>query len=250
LTKELAQHALVIGASGGIGRCVAELLCVRGMNVIGIDLKESSLSCPNYSHVQLDMSLSESVDEVINSARGRPVSYVINVAGGAEPRELDRTITTDFALESLEGTLSSNFKTSIAGIMIARRLASEAAHSDISVTLCSSINTVGNYQYPIYSAFKNAVESLVLSQAVPLGRQGIRINAIRLGTVVTEASLHLHSKAGSKHYEPLLRLASLARFVTIREAAVAFVSVAVDITGMTGEVITVDAGQSVPGHRT
>jgi NAD(P)-dependent dehydrogenase (short-subunit alcohol dehydrogenase family) len=249
VTAKPAPHALVIGASGDIGGCVAELLCSRGIGVSGIDLKESPLSCPGYSHACLDMSRPETIDEVLELTKDKLLSYVINVAGGAEPEELNKPAVTDFAIESLSETFSSNFKTSLAAIVIAKNLAGKSCSRDISVTLCSSVNAVGNYQYPIYSASKSIVESLVLTQAVPLGALGIRINAIRLGTVLTRASLGLHGEAGRGHYEPLLKLTSLARFVTVREAAVALAAAAVDITGMTGEVITVDAGQSIPGNR-
>ena len=246
---ELAPHALIIGAAGDIGGCVAELLCARGIGVTGIDLKESSFSCPGYSHARLDMSRPETIDEVLALTKDKLLSYVINVAGGAEPKELNKPAVDHFALESLTETFSSNFKTSLAAIVIAKSLSGTFCSRDISVTLCSSVNAVGNYRYPIYSASKSTVESLVLTQAVPLGALGIRINAVRLGTVLTKASLSLHGESGTEHYEPLLKLTSLARFVTAREAAVAFVAAAVDITGMTGEVITVDAGQSIPGNR-
>ena len=250
MTAEPAPHALVIGASGGIGSRIAELLCSRGINVTGIDLCESSLTDqPGYSHACLDMSSPESVEQVRDLVRDLPLAYVINVAGGARPRELDKPGCWDFALDSLKETFDSNFKTSLASISIARGLAPASAGRDLSVTLCSSINAIGHYQYPIYSASKSAVESLVLTEAVPLGRQGIRINAIRLGTVVTSTSLRLHGGIGSGHYQPLLELTPLARFVTAEEAAVAFVAAGVDMTGMTGTVITVDAGQSIPGSR-
>jgi NAD(P)-dependent dehydrogenase (short-subunit alcohol dehydrogenase family) len=251
VTNELAPRALVIGASGDIGSCVSELLCSRGISVTGIDLKENLLiHQPNYSHIYLDMSLPESISQARNLTRDPPCSYVISVAGGVEAQELNKSGQADFAMESLEATYSSNFKTSLAAISITKSLVSVPVDRDISVTLCSSINAVGNYQYPIYSASKSAVESLVLSQAVPLGSRGARINAIRLGTVVTGTSLRLHGEARGEHYERLLKLTSLARFVTTREAAFAFVAAAVDMTGMTGVVIPVDAGQSIPGERT
>lgn len=250
MTAGPGSHALVIGASGGIGSRIAQLLCSRGINVTGIDLRESAVTGqPGYSHACLDMSSPEAVDRVSALAGDLPFSYVINVAGGATPQELDKAGQQDFALDSLKETFDSNFATSLAAISVARSLTPAPAGRDLSVTLCSSINAIGNYQYPIYSASKSAVESLVFSEAIPLGRQGIRINAIRLGTVVTSTSLRLHGGLDSGHYQPLLKLTPLARFVTAEEAAVAFVAAGVDMTGMTGTVLTVDAGQSIPGGR-
>jgi NAD(P)-dependent dehydrogenase (short-subunit alcohol dehydrogenase family) len=82
-----------------------------------------------------------------------------------------------------------------------------------------------------------------------LGVLGIRINCIRLGTVVTPVSLKLHGDENASHYDALRELTCLGRFVTLQQAALAFVAVAIDMAGMTGAVIPVDAGQSIPGLR-
>jgi NAD(P)-dependent dehydrogenase (short-subunit alcohol dehydrogenase family) len=250
MTDDCLQGALLIGAAGGIGRCVAELFRSRGIPVTGIDLAESPFADrPDYRHVRTDMAQTGSVDAVLDAIRGRPPCYVINVAGGAVAEEVAKAPHGGFAVETLERTMWSNLRTSLSAISIAEALAAESGGRNVSVTLCSSVNAVGNYQYPVYSASKGAVESLVRTESVPLGRKGIRINAIRLGTVVTETSTRLHGDTGNEHYEALLRLTALGRFVTVTEAAAAFVAAAADITGMTGAVITVDAGQSVPGGR-
>jgi NAD(P)-dependent dehydrogenase (short-subunit alcohol dehydrogenase family) len=241
--------AIVIGAAGGIGKPIVELLCARELDVVGVDLVPSSIDkLINYQHVICDFASPDATNAILSMAPDS-VKYIINVAGGATSQEVDSQ--SDDAIDSgiVQETLTSNLATSLSTIRMARRVAQPNTDQEISLVLCSSINAIGNYQYPVYSASKGAVESLVHSQCVPLGTLGIRINCIRLGTVVTPVSLRLHGDQDAPHYDTLRELTCLGRFVTLHQAALAFVAVAVDMAGMTGAVIPVDAGQSVPGLR-
>ena len=241
--------AVVIGAAGDIGRAVATTLCRRGMSVLGVDLKPAAphlVAVESYKHVQFDFSTPDAVAALLDSGFGINARYIVNVAGGALSREIAASELT-FAWDALDGTMNANLCTSLAAIAFIVEIAKACTTSaDTSITLCSSINAIGNYQYPLYSASKGAVEALVSSLCVPLGKRGVRINCVRLGTVLTEASKALHGESNDEHYGSLRRGSALDRFVSIDEAASALISTAVELSGVTGSVLTVDAGQSVP----
>lgn len=250
MTDRMQHTAVVIGASGSIGSVIVEQLCRRELDVIGVDIAPASTQEKNnYRHIMCDFSKTRSVDKVL-SAAARPPEYIINMAGGATSEEVDGHTIDSIDDIMFQTTLASNLVTSLSAIQMARRAARPDRAREVSLVLCSSINAVGNYQYPIYSASKAGVESLVYSQSASLGQLGIRLNCIRLGTVVTTASLQLHGDENAPHYTALRNLTCLGRFVTAQQAARAFVAAAVDMAGMTGVVIPVDAGQSVPGLRT
>jgi NAD(P)-dependent dehydrogenase (short-subunit alcohol dehydrogenase family) len=248
-------RALIIGASGGIGTAVAGALLSDGHNVLGVDIREARLSRQSgYAHILANPAVHEGMQRVLTHELISSVQYIINVAGGAVEGET-RASPLEFAGNLLDQTFESNFSTSTAAIAIAVQIAhgAKGGDKDMSITLCSSINAIGNYRYPLYSASKAATESLVASMCIPLGSLGIRINCVRLGTVVTEASLSLHGKSNDvksndAHYSPLLDLTAIKRFVGAEEAARAFVMMATAVAA-TGTVLTLDWGQSIPGVR-
>lgn len=242
---------LVIGSSGGVGQaCVHELLS-RGCSVVGIDVVGFPVpSGPGYTHLMADGSSLAVVQDAL--AAFPSVRHVISVAGGASSLEVDAEADL-ISYDATSVTWTSNVVTSMVAMdALATHISGlhgDAHSADASVTLCSSINAIGNYHLPVYSAIKSAIEGLVASMTIPLGAKGVRINCVRLGTVVTEASLKLHSDAVG-HYERLKDQAALGRFVSDVEAATALVALAIDLTACTGATMTVDCGQSIPGPRT
>jgi NAD(P)-dependent dehydrogenase (short-subunit alcohol dehydrogenase family) len=241
---------LVIGSSGGIGRVCVDQLLQRGHSVVGMDLVPfPGAADPGYTHLTADGSELAQVQDAF--ADFSDVRHVINVAGGATPLEVGAEAEL-ISYGAMEETWKSNVETSLVAVdalawhMSGLRRA--AGTADASVTLCSSINAIGNYSFPVYSAMKSAIEGLVTSMAIPLGAKGVRINCVRLGTVVTDASRKLHGDAVG-HYERLKDQSALGRFATDQEAAAALIALGLDLTGCTGVTMTVDCGQSIPGRR-
>lgn len=248
---------IVVGASGGIGSAVVDELSLRKIAVIGIDLRDHEPEVigtgGNYRHLTMDAARPETVSRLVAAAEGGDFRHIINVAGGATPEEVREPSGSGANPTLFQETFAANWQTSINAIETAKLLARKARHASshlprFSVTLCSSINSIGNFNYPVYSASKAAVESLTSSMCIPLGELGIRVNAVRLGTVVTEASVSLHGESDA-HYQPLARLAALAGFPTTRQVAKVIAAVAADFECVTGAVITADNGQSIPGVR-
>ena len=237
------RHVLVIGAAGGIGRQIAGELIRRGTPVTGVDINPSASSDQSYQHIEVDFSRESAVDKVLQSLE-RPPTHVISVAGGALKAEVRSTTPWVDGLRLMKPTIDANLGTSLNAIRAI--LPFGTTSGDRAVILCSSINSTGSYGYLSYSASKGAVESTVRSATHPLGRLGIRINAVRLGTVLTPQAENLHGPVEGEHFTALMRGSALGRFVTMTEAAQACVGLALDLTAVTGIVLTVDCGQTVP----
>jgi NAD(P)-dependent dehydrogenase (short-subunit alcohol dehydrogenase family) len=74
--------------------------------------------------------------------------------------------------------------------------------------------------------------------------EGIRVNSIALGTVLTAHHAALYS-GDTTHFERLQGTTLLGRLVTPDEAAAAYIALARDLTALTGTTIICDAGQSI-----
>ena len=93
-----------------------------------------------------------------------------------------------------------------------------------------------------YATAKAAIEGLTRATAVDYGRDGIRANAVALGTIETERmSQRVRSSAGDYH--------SLGRFGTTSEVASTVAWLLSDASSfVTGAVIPVDGGRSIFGR--
>jgi NAD(P)-dependent dehydrogenase (short-subunit alcohol dehydrogenase family) len=95
-------------------------------------------------------------------------------------------------IDSLEGVTPENWDRGInihlrpVALLVKELLGEFRAHPGSAVVAFASINaTLGNAVNPIYTAAKGGVLSLVRSLADCLGRDGIRINSISPGQILT-----------------------------------------------------------------
>lgn len=241
---------VLVGASGGIGSAIRETLTRRNVTVVCVDVVPGQESSEiGSTFLRLDFAMEDAPSRVLESIGGYPATgfHVMNVAGGAVPAEIPLLNSMKNPSTLLLDTMHSNLLTSINAVRLCEEFTSILpSWSDASVTLCSSINAAGGFGYPMYSSIKGAIEALTRSQCRHLGRLGIRINTIQLGTVRTPVSEALHGPAENEHFTRLLHGTALGRFTSPVEAATAFCSLALDWTAVTGTITTVDTGQSVP----
>lgn len=110
---------------------------------------------------------------------------------------------------------------------------------DKSVLMISSINALSNYGLPGYSAAKSGLVGLMNAVVDEFGADGIRINVLSPGTVVTPATLK-----EPKNFEALLEGTAMRRFVTPEEVAALAYQMSSTFRSMTGHNVVLDAGQS------
>ncbi len=129
------------------------------------------------------------------------------------------------------------------------RLAVEAPGKDRSITLFSSINAIRGYGMPGYSAAKAGLLGLTVALALPLGRRGVRINAIVPGTVITERFQESYAES-DESLSPRLVEASASPRETLAEDVARAVVAIIGLEQMTGQQLVIDGGQlAVPFDR-
>ena len=262
------QTAIVTGAAGGIGAEAARLLLKSGCTVIGLDIDYpgwGTLPSEQYYHFMADITDDDSVRQACRQIRQirseerqgfAAPSHAILAAGGALPEEVRDEDPLDLDLDIFRRSVDVNLCGQYTCIKHFVPLLLEraempafesAAVTDRSITMVSSINSVGDFGYPAYASAKAGLAGLAKSLAVPLGRRGIRINVVAFGTVRTHYAEGLHA-SDPGHFSRLERLAALERISTRAEAAQVLVSMT-QLSSVTGTVITADCGQAVPGNR-
>ncbi len=181
-------HALVTGASSGIGFVAAEQLAREGASVVAVArdeerLRAAMLQWPNpecHLALPLDASDEVAVEKAFARVRElqRPLSIGILAAGAHAIRPLSLTKSAH-----IEQLFSSNVKSAL---LCTKAFSRQVPASGGSVVwLASAAGLVGNFGESIYAATKGALLSACRSLAVELGPRKIRINSVAPGVVRT-----------------------------------------------------------------
>lgn len=252
------KTVIVTGAARGVGRAVAELLYERGANVMLADSDEDKL---------------QAARESFPPESGRVARFTCNVSQKFGVNNLtaatidafdriDALITTapDFErgdpmtldVEALDRVLANNVRSafllsrSVAAKMVARSAAEESEKATGAIVHVSALS--GRLSSPEVAAHAiscAALDQLTRSFAATLAPQGVRVNGVAPGGVMTE------TLKNSIAEEPQLRPALIARTPLGRigeaaEAAEAALFLASDKASfITGQVLTVDGGRSI-----
>ncbi len=187
-TALLNKNVVITGASGGIGRIIAEKLAHKGAKLILVArradvLSEVSDSLPGGPHARcaIDSSREELWPAVVDAlGSGTPVDGLVTAAGVLGPigpvgswdiSEFRRTVEVN-----LLGTI-------VPIVSLLDRLVK--AHGSI-VTFSGGGATTPLRRFDAYAASKAAVVRLTENMAADLLESGVRINAIAPGFVVTD----------------------------------------------------------------
>lgn len=237
---------LVTGASGSIGRATVQALAARRKPVVTMDVRplpepEASLV---RTHLEVDLEDDEAVGRAIASVPGAHIQHVIAIAGGGDLEELSQHDPATEDLQIFSRVITNNLHTAFVTIRHTLPLL-RAARGNRSISLMGSINAMGGYGAPGYSAAKAGLVGLANALVTPLGPDGIRINCLVPGTVDTE---NLRRLARDRDEE--LDLVSIAGRAPLRrvlapvDVASALVAMAFDMPGLTGASIILDNGQT------
>lgn len=236
--------ALVTGCAGDIGRSLCQGLNDRGYLVAGWDKAPQPDGIPVAHWEQLDLTTAVSSPMAVSALdRLGALRYVFHVVGGSDAEELAQEdlahVPMDVFRRTVELNLFSAYIVVSATIDLMRQ-----AYSDRAYTFVSSINAMGGYRAPGYSAAKAGLHGLTAALAVPLGVHGIRVNTVALGTTRTVN----YAKLADGHNRPadFERLGSLfprGSVLTPPEAAAALMSIGLENPAISGDVVVADAAQ-------
>lgn len=200
----MTEIVIVTGASSGIGAATARLLGAAGAHVV----VNYRISAKLAEGVAADVEAAGGKAMVVGADMGReadierlfaetdrafgPVTGLVNNAGINAPslRRIE-----DYTFQETMDILAVN----TAGVLIAcreavKRMSTRHGGKGGSIVNVSSIGalTGGAKRFIHYAGSKGAVDTMTLGLAGELARDGIRVNAVRPGTVDTP----IHAKTG------------------------------------------------------
>ena len=232
------KTVLISGAGGGIGQSLVAAFRAAGASVIGADREASMLDGLDLVGTvlfdQADAKGTRTAIERHLAEHGAPDAVVSN-AGFTRAETLDQ-LDDDVWASELAINLSGAYA------MTDPIVTAMAARGSGSLVFISSVNAIGHYGNPAYSAAKAGLVAYAKAIAVERGGQGVRANVICPGSVRTPAWDH-RLAADPTLLDNVLPHYPLGRMVLpmeVANAAVFFVSDAA--SGITGTVLPVDAG--------
>lgn len=191
LLSSPATGVIVTGGASGLGLASARALAVVGRPVAIWDINEDKALA-----AAAELQAQHGVAAVgIGLDIADPTGYANAIAGSRKAMGSIGGLVHAAGIvdiDSLEGVTPENWDRGInihlrpVALLVKELLGEFRAHPGSAVVAFASINaTLGNAVNPIYTAAKGGVLSLVRSLADCLGRDGIRINSISPGQILT-----------------------------------------------------------------
>ena len=231
---------LVTGAARGLGALFCQEIARAGGSVLALGRKKEALTAMladlpgnNHDAIIADVRNSQALKDQLD---GRQFNALVNNAGVAMTAAIHSSDE-----DEVRRLIDTNFLGSLWTIQAAVP-ALKAAGGGVIVNVAS---VLGHRPLPhtgIYAASKAAVMQITKAAAIELAREGIRVNALAPGYVITDLNREfLASEAGVK----LQKRTALHRFATPEELMPALLFLLDPANSyMTGETLTIDGGMS------
>lgn len=246
------RRAIVIGASSGIGLATAEALAVDGAHVLMCARGRERLEA---AAQQLVAALPDAKDRiatrVVDGLVGAQVQEAVAAAGGATGVDIAVSVpgggnfspVLAYDDDDFSATLDANVRPIFLLLKYAGKAMVKKGGGSI-VAVSSTAAVMSSPFLAAYCAAKAACDQLVKVAADELGRQGVRVNAVRPGLTRTGAT------DGMFGARPLIE-AFLAEQPIRHEGEPADIARAIRFLAgpesgwITGEALTVDGGHTI-----
>jgi NAD(P)-dependent dehydrogenase (short-subunit alcohol dehydrogenase family) len=241
-----SRWAFVTGAGGDIGGAIADLLAARGWGVVCADIDvaraEARAAILRAAGGTAEAMRADVTDEAsVNAAATAALTLgdvraLVNNAGRAfapNMRDIDyATWRRDIAL-NLDGAF-----------LCIRAFQDHLLAGGGSIVNMGSVNGIGMYGHPAYSAAKAGLMHLTRCLAVEFGPRQVRVNAVAPGTVRTQA-WDQRLEANPRVFDELMAWYPLRKVAVPADVAAAVAFLVSDAAShITGVILPVDGGIS------
>ena len=239
-----ARVALVTGAGRGIGRCIATRFAEVGYRVVVSDLDEAAarataavLGEPTLA-LRLDVRDAKEVARVVAELLSTlgAIDVLVNNAG---------LMTQGPGLQTTAAQFEAMLATNVTGIFhcvqaVAPSMAACGRGAIVNLASVSSVRGGGAVGNVWYGATKAAVVAMTAGLARELGPQGVRVNAISPGVIVTDMTRDFLTPPVQERVLPRFPLGRLASVDDVAAMALFLASDAAAF--VTGQTVAVDGG--------
>jgi 3-oxoacyl-[acyl-carrier protein] reductase len=234
-----SDTALVTGASGGIGRAIAEAMLAAGHRVVSLDRR-----LPDWSHARLEPVVVDlfdpkaTADAAADVAARHDVSHVVHNAGVIRPNPIEQTTAEDIAaLGQLHLGAALTLVQAVLPGMKQRHFG--------RIVLIASRAALGLATRTAYAATKSGMFGMARTWALETAPHGITVNLVAPGPIETDM-FHEMIPQGSPKVDQLARSIPVGRIGQpndVARAVMFFASREADF--ITGQALYVCGGASI-----
>ncbi|MGV6847375.1 MAG: SDR family NAD(P)-dependent oxidoreductase [Marinibacterium sp.] len=237
------KHALVAGASSGIGLACAVALAEHGAGVTLAARREdrlreivSQMTAEGWSADALPLDVTDIETTAQAVAAGGPYDVLVNAAGLARHSRAVDTRPEDFDAVMAVNLRGAYFLTQA----VARGLV-KAGRPGSLINISSQMGHVGGQERAVYCASKFAVEGFTKAMAIEFGDCGIRVNTICPTFILTDLTRPTFDDPDKRAW--VLEKIKLGRAGNVEDIMGAVVYLASPAAGLvTGSALMVDGG--------
>lgn len=230
---------LITGASGGIGRALAQQLRLRDWRIAAVGRDADTLAALQAdARIVADLTEPGEAQEAINACTeliGAP-SHLAHMMGSTLAAPFHKTVFLQW-----EEALRVNLISAIAMLQAWIRSRREVNLPGAAVLASSVVAQIGVANHEVIAAAKGGIDALVRSAASSYAAQGLRINAVSPGmtdTPMTASMLRLEAQRESAGRQYPLGGIQMPKDI----AAVAAWLLSDEASRITGQIIPVDGG--------
>jgi 3-oxoacyl-[acyl-carrier protein] reductase len=231
--------AIITGASGGIGRAIAEAMLTAGHHVVSLDRR-----LPDWSHAKLEPVLVDlfdpraTADVAADVATRHEISHVIHNAGIIRPNLIEQATVDDIAA-------LSQLHLGAALTLVQAALPGMKQRHFGRIVLIASRAALGAATRTAYSATKSGMFGMARTWALETAAHGITVNVVAPGPVETDM-FHEVIPQGSPKVDQLARSIPVGRIGRPDDVARAVMFFASrDSDFITGQALYVCGGASI-----